>query len=145
MGWSRRTTTVSDNPHSKSCGCENRWYDLDTFKDEEVELWVESLPETPEPDEYADCMAYHAIGVYVTTRHYGGPEEGGWWYNRDQHVISIPFHGVTPRQEQLRLVRQVVDYLNEGDIYSVLGGQRMFVALEWRDKQHETCCAPRYE
>jgi hypothetical protein len=27
-------------------------------------------------------IAYVWINVYSSTRHYGGPEEGGWWYDR---------------------------------------------------------------
>lgn len=30
--------------------------------------------------------------VYEVTRHYGGPEEGGWWYDRYHHTgVAIPF------------------------------------------------------
>ena len=24
------------------------------------------------------------VNAYEVTRHYGGPEEGGWWYNRGE-------------------------------------------------------------
>lgn len=30
------------------------------------------------------------INAYEVTRHYGGPEEGGWWYNHHEHVASVP-------------------------------------------------------
>ena len=30
------------------------------------------------------------INAYIVTRHYGGPEEGGWWYNRGEPVASVP-------------------------------------------------------
>lgn len=30
------------------------------------------------------------LNVYLVTRHYGGPEEGGWWYNRGEAVASMP-------------------------------------------------------
>lgn len=32
------------------------------------------------------------LSVYRVTRHYGGPEEGGWWYDAWEHTgASFPF------------------------------------------------------
>ena len=28
------------------------------------------------------------VNVYSVTRHYGGPEEGGWWYNAGEPIES---------------------------------------------------------
>jgi hypothetical protein len=33
---------------------------------------------------------YLYINVYSVTRHYGGPEEGGWWYNSGTPLASVP-------------------------------------------------------
>ena len=30
------------------------------------------------------------VNVYSVTRHYGGPEEGGWWYNQGEPIASVP-------------------------------------------------------
>ena len=30
------------------------------------------------------------INAYAVTRHYGGPEEGGWWYNQGEPIASVP-------------------------------------------------------
>lgn len=30
------------------------------------------------------------INIYAVERHYGGPEEGGWWYDSGTPVGSIP-------------------------------------------------------
>ena len=30
------------------------------------------------------------LNAYAVTRHYGGPEEGGWWYNSGEPLASIP-------------------------------------------------------
>ena len=30
------------------------------------------------------------VNAYAVTRHYGGPEEGGWWYNAGEPLASIP-------------------------------------------------------
>jgi len=29
------------------------------------------------------------VGLYESSRCYGGPEEGGWWYNQNDHVESF--------------------------------------------------------
>lgn len=32
------------------------------------------------------------LSVYLVTRHYGGPEEGGWWYDAYEHTgASFPY------------------------------------------------------
>ncbi len=35
-------------------------------------------------------IAYAHIGAYEFTRQYGGPEEGGWWYDDYRHLESLP-------------------------------------------------------
>lgn len=30
-----------------------------------------------------------SINKYIITRHYGGPEEGGWWYDRGEFVECL--------------------------------------------------------
>ncbi len=46
----------------------------------------------PDPNEAArrtyQGLAY--VNAYAVTRHYGGPEEGGWWYNRGTPLASVP-------------------------------------------------------
>lgn len=31
----------------------------------------------------------YSVGMYYVTRHYGGPEEGGWWYDRHEFVRTV--------------------------------------------------------
>jgi hypothetical protein len=33
------------------------------------------------------------VNVYLVNRHYGGPEEGGWWFDSGQPIASIPIIG----------------------------------------------------
>lgn len=35
-------------------------------------------------------MLYLYLNVYAVTRHYGGAEEGGWWYNTGEPLASVP-------------------------------------------------------
>ena len=65
------------------------------------------------------------VNAYAVTRHYGGPEEGGWWYNYYQPLASVPCQ-VKDSQQHIDRLKEHFKEVSEGDIYSVLGG----VALE---------------
>jgi hypothetical protein len=40
----------------------------------------------PEPDP----SHIHYVNAYAVSRNYGGPEEGGWWYDSGRPLASIP-------------------------------------------------------
>jgi hypothetical protein len=101
------------------------------------------------------------INAYLVTRHYGGPEEGGWWYNAGQAVTSIPcaahwqpdahFVGEfelvpdAPVDWTVDIIRTLFSGLEHGDIYSVAGGSVLQIQIEEsfaRDFPVET---PHYE
>ena len=91
------------------------------------------------------------ISVYATTRHYGGPEEGGWWYNVSDCLQSKP---IPPCDgEHLKSVltsvieRWCEEYQSEhhGDIYSVLGGSEVWFSLEYHAGESHDVSRPRYE
>jgi len=70
------------------------------------------------------------INAYVVTRHYGGPEEGGWWFNAGTPLASVPMPADTPEsiiQEKINELEELFCEENEGNIYSVLGGQEVRV------------------
>jgi hypothetical protein len=74
------------------------------------------------------------LNVYAVTRHYGGPEEGGWWFNRGEPLASVPVTDMSDDQiivERDRLKGLFEDHA-EGDIYSVLGG----VAVSVHNEDH---------
>jgi hypothetical protein len=39
------------------------------------------------------------VNLYRVTRHYGGPEEGGWWYNAGEPLASVPIPGIWRSEE----------------------------------------------
>ena len=84
---------------------------------------------------------YRYVTVYRVTRHYGGPEEGGWWYNWYEPVHTEDFRSWEQRDE---LQKEWVDR-NSGDIYSVLGGEEYRVYAE--EIKHESASTerPHYE
>jgi len=85
------------------------------------------------------------VNAYVVTRHYGGPEEGGWWFNAGEPVASVPVeegHDAEPIRESLR--GKFAD-LNRGNIYSVLGGEEVQVFIEDHFAEHFPRERPHYE
>ena len=84
------------------------------------------------------------INVYAVTRHYGGPEEGGWWYNSGSPIESrsmvvgppppwvpesrrhsypdLSTHDMERIRAEMELMEERYESVSCGDIYSVLGG-----------------------
>jgi hypothetical protein len=91
-----------------------------------------------------DVVCY--VSVYAEERRYGGPEEGGWWYNTMEHVLSLPLIDPGDRDE-VELLTDVLRprFTDEGDIYSVNGGTRYHVTPEARQGSRENTRRPRYE
>lgn len=108
----------------ESTGCE-------VFDEEEVPA---SLPE--------DLKVY--VNVYRVTRHYGGPEEGGWWYNHFECVECVPVRNKNATTLRQDLEIEYAD-MKQGDIYSVLGGTEVDVRIERTRCESETRERPFYE
>jgi hypothetical protein len=85
------------------------------------------------------------VTVYAVTRHYGGREEGGWWFNRYTHVEST--RCIQRRKLDHWRARLWTKYRDqtEGDINSVLGGTEFAVLTETRPGQYTTRGRPHYE
>jgi len=88
------------------------------------------------------------FNLYTTTRHYGGAEEGGWWYDIDVCELSIPVRAIAVEIDAI--FEYLASYTEEnelkwGNIYSVLGGQDAWGALEERPAQSENTERPYYE
>lgn len=63
------------------------------------------------------------VTVYQVTRHYGGPQEGGWWWNRSEAVCTIPL--IRPGDpDEIEEVKAFLAprFPDEGNISSVRGG-----------------------
>ena len=84
------------------------------------------------------------INVYHVTRHYGGPEEGGWWYNAGQLVESV--ETTVGDADRVRVeLHEKHNHKNEGDIYSVLGGVLVEVTPEDHPGADWPAERPHYE
>lgn len=83
------------------------------------------------------------VNAYAVTRHYGGPEEGGWWVNLYECVEVVE---TTPLMAE-GVVKQLEEKWTSkdyGDIYSVLGGVKHVVYSERKPKQSEDMEIPYY-
>jgi hypothetical protein len=86
------------------------------------------------------------VNIYTITRHYGGPEEGGWWYNWSECREVIPvqnkYSDVMAEEAEKRYTTNGHKF---GNIYSVLGGQDVDVRIEANPKESESESRPYYE
>jgi hypothetical protein len=89
------------------------------------------------------------VNAYSVGRYYGGPEEGGWWYDAGTPLASVPFTAdVTDErleQEKTRL-REEIGWETEGQgRYSVVGDDDFVVCVEDEFAQHFPLQTPHYE
>ena len=72
------------------------------------------------------------VNAYAVTRHYGGPEEGGWWFNAGEPLASVPL--TDPAKDEVEAERARLEGifadLAHGDINSVNGGVKIEVYTE---------------
>lgn len=85
------------------------------------------------------------LSVYVVTRHYDGPEEGSWWYNRWSLHYTTPGR-IPGRKLNAKRQKMITTFahLIEGDIGSVLGGQTIEIVAERTPGQFTTRKPQRY-
>ena len=72
-------------------------------------------------DEYCDCNCHwnqYYVNVYEIDRGYGGPEEGGWWYDIGNPVLSVPFDLLKEAKEYQETL--LVKYPRTGKSSSVI-------------------------
>lgn len=92
-------------------------------------------------EKFADRNVF--VNVYFVTRHYGGPEEGGWWYNWYECEETVQTTGKNAYEVKEALEKKYEDY-KQGDIYSVLGGVDVEVLIEDEPAQSESKEVPHY-
>lgn len=115
-------------------------YPVFSYEDEDEDDGESSFRQGPEkrPVSY--------VGVYSVTRHYGGGEEGGWWYNITAHELSIPLiRPGDPAEVEEVIIFLKNRYPDEGNIYSVRGGVEYEFRPEATRAQFEDTRRPHYE
>lgn len=89
--------------------------------------------------------APHYVSAYAVTRHYGGPEEGGWWYDWYHHIESSPRLRPRKLDHYRKRFEAKYDHVREGDISSVLGGTDICVSFERWPGEFASTRTPHYE
>ena len=84
------------------------------------------------------------LNVYDVTRHFGGREEGGWWYNAGELVETVE----TTEEKCDEMRAQLLEKhkaRNSGDIYSVNGGVLLEVQVDDAPGENWPVERPHYE
>ncbi len=82
------------------------------------------------------------VTAYEVTRHYGGPEEGGWWYDWYDPINTVP--SSEPEKVVEDFKSRYEDRV-EGDRFSVLGGTAVSVVIEDEPAGMKSTERPHYE
>jgi hypothetical protein len=98
--------------------------------------WVPADAPAPEPGPDFDpppAADLKYVNAYGVTKHYGGPEEGGWWYESGQPMASVPFPtdaGEFAIKAMISQLRRLLDDRAWGDIHSMRGGCEVRIEVE---------------
>lgn len=84
------------------------------------------------------------LNVYDVTRHFGGQEEGGWWYNAGELIETIETTEEKCDETRAQLLEKHKDR-NVGDIYSALGGVLLEVQVDDAPGEDWPTQRPHYE
>ena len=87
------------------------------------------------------------VNVYLVGRAYGGPEEGGWWYDYGYPVASVPADTWADAEDLKQRFERSERYSNEGrrSRYSVSGGEEYQVCIEDDFAESFPQRTPRFE
>lgn len=108
--------------------------------------WVEDGPTVENGGLEADPEELVFISAYGISRHYGGPEEGGWWYDMWRFVETVPTMRKHAEVVSEALERKHDDVnTNPTNRFSVLGnGEDLAVVIEDTPGEFQTTERPHY-
>lgn len=145
---------VAKNIDEKITQYEKVYDDTESFSDEkisemgiEIDLLLSDFYELfgQTYDDYKIETTPMFLNVYYVTRHYGGAEEGGWWYDWHECVEVYPVRNAEKGLELKEWLFNEHKENKHGNISSVLGGQDVVVLLQKTPKESETKERPCYE
>lgn len=97
----------------------------------------------PEP---APTVQY--INAYSVSRHYGGPEEGGWWYDAGEPIASVPM-AIEASEEAIEAMKRhltkTIGWESKPNRFSVIGGDDFVIRIEEGPAQPFPATRPHYE
>lgn len=90
------------------------------------------------------------ISEYTVTLNYGGPEEGGWWYDWNEYEVTVDRAGT--QDEAYAIARRMNEQARAEhherygyDYTSVLGGTKTAYFVEEEPGDHQSTSRPFYE
>lgn len=110
-----------------------------------IEL-LERVEAADEPVTESEELVY--VTAYAVTRHYGGPEEGGWWYDWYEPIQTVPTTSEDADRiaDGLRAKHSDNDQNGPQGRFSVLGnGSDLVVLVEDSPADCTTTTRPHYE
>ena len=90
------------------------------------------------------------VTPYNVERCYGGPEEGGWWFDAGEPMVELslgPFDNIDDARRMQDALRPWQDEQNEGrrPLHSVLSDGAVWVCVEEHEPRPFPEETPRYE
>jgi len=88
------------------------------------------------------------VNVYLTDRAFGGPEEGGWWYDTGEAIQSTQFATAEEAERALNTLRAWCEGENKerrSDTSSVLSEGRYAARIEEGPAADYPATRPHYE
>jgi hypothetical protein len=94
-----------------------------------------------------DYSTKHYVNAYENGRAYGGPEEGGWWYDWLEPIASVRVYTTDQALDTYELFSKLYDDLYDGDtpISSVTHDADLVIYMEDEPAEHYPKETPRYE
>lgn len=84
------------------------------------------------------------VNVYAVTRHFGGPEEGGWWYDVGELVEDVETTLEEAEAVKAELAQKHAD-VQDGDRHSACGGTDLQVEISEEPGRNWPEHTPHYE
>jgi hypothetical protein len=88
------------------------------------------------------------LNAYLTEQQYGGPEEGGWWYDTGIPLASVPLVDGISQSAIDRLKQELKDIFKDrewGKKHSAMGGEIVEVYVEDHFAEYFPKEKPHYE
>lgn len=118
---------------------DDAFFDWDELID--VHVYDEELHEVINPRTLLPYRWW--VAVYDVDLEYGGPEEGGWWYDTGICLMNVACESYEQAQEVQEQLRQ--EYPDTGKRNSVLSGEDYNVVIEHRPGKNYPEYRPHYE
>lgn len=85
------------------------------------------------------------VNAYAVSREYGGPEEGGWYFDLGTPLASVPVKDDANAEFMASYLRETIGWESDRPRSSVLGGADFMLILEDHMAERWPKEWPRYE